>query len=174
VIIVPVGSGPLLRGIHNGFLDLVDLGIADRRPRLIAVQTTACRPLCDAWSAGHDRWMDALESARATGRTIAEPIADPLRGYEAEGLLTLDAVEDADGTVVSVDDDEIITATQRLASSEGVLVEPAAAATLAALRRDEVASLVEDATSIVLVLTGHGVKEARGLSALAAGEAPRT
>jgi threonine synthase len=167
-VVVPVGSGPLLRGIRNGFLDLIDLGLADRQPRLIAVQATACQPLVAAWAAGRSRWLATLESHDAAGRTVAEPIADPLRGYEAEGLLTLEAVADASGCVTAVEDDEIIAAMRALASTAGLLVEPAAATALAALRNDDVADVLTDAATVVLALTGHGVKDTRGLTTLAA------
>ncbi|WP_329239773.1 pyridoxal-phosphate dependent enzyme [Actinoallomurus sp. NBC_01490] len=153
-VIVPVGAGPLLAGIHHGFRALAAAGRADRTPRLVAVQTEACAPLAAAW-AGDGTAVTAVRP----GPTVAEAIADPLRGYEDEGLITLAAVRESGGTVVAVPDVEIVEAVRAFARLEGLSVEPAAAAPLAALRRLTSAGAVAPDARVVLVATGHGAKE---------------
>ena len=49
VMIVPVGDGPTLAALDKGFGELVDCGLATRRPRLIGVQADRCQPLVRAW-----------------------------------------------------------------------------------------------------------------------------
>lgn len=143
-VLVPVGAGPLLAGIRHGFRAL-----GGPMPRLVAVQAAACAPLATAWATG------APVTAARPEPTVAEAIADPLRGYEDEGALTLDAVRESGGTVVAVPDAEIRTAVARFARQEGLSLEAAAAAPLAALERLPVAP---DAR-VVLLATGHGAKE---------------
>ncbi len=156
VVVVPVGAGPLLRGLLGGFQDAVSAGSAARSPRLVGVQAAACAPLQRAWR--HGDWAASLASPPPVSPTRAGAIADSLRGYEREGLLTLEAVRVSGGTVVAVAEEDIAAATTSLAR-RGLLVEPAAAAALAALSGDEVAGLVPDGGDAVIVLTGHGAKE---------------
>jgi len=153
-VLVPVGAGPLLVGAYEGFCALVDAGRIPRPPRMVAVQVDACSPLADAWRAGA-----ATVTAACPRPTVAGAIADPLRGYEDEGLITLEAVHASGGLAASVPDEAVLEAVHDLAHHEGLLVEPAAAAPLAAL-----VALTRDGTvapdaRVVLVATGHGAKE---------------
>src|SRR5690242_1743067 len=47
-VAVPIGAGPLLAGIAGGFADLRALGLADRTPRLLALQPAGCAPIVRA------------------------------------------------------------------------------------------------------------------------------
>jgi threonine synthase len=156
VVVVPVGAGPLLRGLLGGFQDVVSAGGAARSPRLVGVQASACAPLARAWRQGD--WAASLALPPPTLPTRAGAIADSLRGYEREGLLTLEAVRESEGTVVAVGEDDMARATTALAR-RGLLVEPAAAAALAALADGQVTGLVPDDGTVVIILTGHGAKE---------------
>ena len=160
-VVVPVGAGPLLRGIWLGFRDLHAAGLVTAVPRMIGVQASACAPLARAWAAaGPDHaptaWAASLREPLPVGPTAAAAIADALRGYEDEGLLTLQAARDSGGAVVAVDDTAIAAAGRRLAR-RGLFVEPAAAAAVAALDTGAVPA----AGRTVAVLTGHGAKESR-------------
>lgn len=143
-VFVPVGAGPLLVGTHRGF--------GPRAPRMVAVQAEACAPLVQAW---HDGCDPVAVQPQAT---VAEAIADPLRGYTDEGALTLRTIAESGGEAVSVTDEEIMDATRNLAGG-GLLVEPAAAAPLAALRRLVADGTVTSQACVVLLVTGHGAKE---------------
>jgi len=156
VVVVPVGAGPLLRGLLGGFHDIVSAGAAERAPRLIGVQAKACAPLVRAWECGD--WATSLADPVPELPTRAGAIADSLRGYEREGLLTLDAVRGSGGALVAVGESDMACATTELARC-GMLVEPAAGAAVAALREERVAALIPDGGSAVVMLTGHGAKE---------------
>ena len=101
VVVVPVGAGPLLRGLLGGFTDLVVAGAAERVPRMVGVQAAACAPLVRAWESG--AWLASLTDSLPVLPTRAAAIADSLRGYEREGLLTLAAVRDSAGCVAGAD-----------------------------------------------------------------------
>jgi threonine synthase len=84
--------------------------------------------------------------------TAASAIRIPTPVHRAE---VDDALARCGGAIVSVTDDEIAAARRSLAREEGVFCEPASAAALAGvdlLRFDE-------GTRVVLVLTGHGLKD---------------
>ncbi|GAB3976885.1 pyridoxal-phosphate dependent enzyme [Plantactinospora veratri] len=159
VVVVPVGAGPLLRGIWLGFTDLRDAGVTAGLPRMVGVQAEACAPLVRAW--GSADWESSLREPLAVAPTAATAIADALRGYEDEGLLTLAAVRDSAGALVAVDEPAIAEAGRALAR-RGLFVEPAAAAAVAALH----GSAVPAGSRAVAVLTGHGAKEPSTLDLL--------
>lgn len=156
VVVVPVGAGPLLYGIECGFRDLVELGVADRTPRLVGVQALACAPLVEAWQAAD--WSVSLAAPTTMSATAATAIADPLRGYEREGLITLETAQASGGALVGVSESALSAAHRSLVRA-GHLVEVTSAATLAALDEPELADFISDADDVVLVLTGHGAKE---------------
>ncbi len=158
VVVVPVGAGPLLYGLHRGFRDLQQAGLTERVPRLLGVQAEACAPLAWAWS--QQDWASALMRPQPARPTQASAIADSLRGYEREGLLTLEAVRSSEGAVVGVGEQAIGDAGRAL-RGRGLLVEPAAAAGLAALATETFTGLVPEGGRVVLMVTGHGAKEVR-------------
>jgi threonine synthase len=69
------------------------------------------------------------------------------------------ALEWTGGHRVAVTDDEIREAQKFLAQREGVLVEPASAASLAGLRRAVRGGSIASSADAVLVLTGSGLKD---------------
>ncbi|MQA85561.1 MAG: pyridoxal-phosphate dependent enzyme [Streptosporangiales bacterium] len=164
VVVVPVGAGPLLYGVHAGFVDLVRLGLTDGVPRMVGVQAAACAPLARAWSSTD--WRAALAEPSPPGATAATAIADPLRGYEREGLLTLEAVRASGGRVVAVTERAIGEAVRNLAR-DGLLAESAAAAAVAALSGASLGDVLRPGTTVVALLTGHGVKEPATLEGIA-------
>lgn len=156
-VVVPVGAGPLLRGIERGFADLRTCGLGDRVPRMVGVQAAAVAPVRAAWLRRCGRNADP---AAENDSTIATAIADPLRGYADHADITVDAVLRSAGAVVSVTDAAITEASGRLLRA-GVWVEPSAAAALAAVGDPEVVGLLSGKSCVVLVMTGHGAKTGR-------------
>lgn len=152
-IIIPVGAGPLLVGLFHGFRALAATGRIATLPRLAAVQADACSPLVTAWTQG-----GPIESI-APGSTVAGAIADPLRGYEDEGHLTLDAIRNSQGLATSVSDPEILEAVRATAYREGLLLEPAAAAPIAAIMTLVTNSIISSNARVVVLATGHGAVE---------------
>jgi threonine synthase len=58
-----------------------------------------------------------------------------------------------------LDDEEILAAQKRLAAREGVFCEPASAASLAGALRDIERGRIDDGSTVVCTLTGHGLKD---------------
>ena len=94
---------------------------------------------------------------RATTSASAIRIPTPVHRAEVDDLLTRRG-----GTIVSVTDDEIADAWRSLARQEGIFCEPASAAALAGV---DLAGCPEG-TRVVLVLTGHGLKDPDALDRL--------
>ncbi|MGO1972248.1 MAG: pyridoxal-phosphate dependent enzyme [Propionibacteriaceae bacterium] len=154
VVVVPIGAGPLLRGVGAGFDDLRSVGLITRSPRLIGVQAAGCAPLARAWrSSGPDGWLADLHRPLRVEPTVATAIADALRGYEEQGMLTLRAVHDSGGEIIAVPD-SATTEAEIFLRQQGIWVEPSSAIALAALASLDLA----EGTRVTLLLTGHGVK----------------
>ena len=70
-----------------------------------------------------------------------------------------------------VSDDEILAAYRMLATTEGVFVEPASAASVAGLMRATELGLVEAGERVVCTVTGHGLKDPqRAIDQVAVGD----
>ena len=84
-----------------------------------------------------------------------ETVASAIRIAEPVHRATVEAaVEASGGAIVSASDDEILRAWRRLARDEGLLCEPASAASVAGLP-----ALAREGERVVAVLTGHGLKD---------------
>lgn len=144
-IVLPVGNGSLLIGLHRGFQELVALGEIDRMPRLYAIQAANVSPLAAAFR-NHE--PQRVEATIADGIAVAEP--PRLRQM-------LDAVRESNGAAVAVTEMEIESARQTIAQ-RGLYVEPTAAVPLAALRRLTERGHLTDDERVLVPLTGSGLK----------------
>ena len=144
-VIVPAGQGSFLLGIHRGFEALLDAGLIDQRPQMIGVQSKACAPLWAAMqsSLGYDTHI-------VEGDTVAEGIRiqKPLRMAQV-----LAAVETSEGKVIAVEEVDIMSGRDELAS-RGLHVEPTSAVVWAALEK----CIKQFRQPIVVMLTGSGLK----------------
>jgi threonine synthase len=97
------------------------------------------------------------------GRVIEHPetIATAIRiGNPARWHQAMQALDESGGIITAVSDADILESWRLLASQEGVFVEPASAASLAALRQQITQGAIDPThQTIVCVLTGHGLKD---------------
>jgi threonine synthase len=154
VVFVSVGDGNIIGGVHKGFVDLHRLGWIERIPRLIGVQAEGSSPLVRAWEqgiAGED--IQPVETD-----TIADSIA---AGLPRDRVKALRAVRQTNGAFFAVSDEAILESIPRVARLTGVFAEPSAAAVYAGARRAVELGVVSPNESIVLLLTGNGLKDVR-------------
>ncbi len=149
MIIGPVGGGDMLAAQWRGWLELEQAGAVARRPRMVAVQSTGAAPLVKAVVEDLER-VPTL--SRATSRVSG--INVPFSGDHA-----LAAVRSSGGLALSVTDAEILTMQRRLAEEEGIWVEPAGAAPLAALPHLVGQGHLSEGERVVCVLSGAGFKD---------------
>jgi threonine synthase len=163
-VVVPIGAGPLLGAVAKAWDELAQLGVhAGPGPRLLGVQASGCAPIARAFEAGE---TEVSEWPGSTA-TSASSIADPLRGYAADGTRTLRAIRASRGAAVAVSEAQIVDAATRLGRYEGLLAEPGAAAALAGYDVAVERGLVGPDERTVLVLTGHALKDPAALEGLA-------
>jgi threonine synthase len=143
-VVLPAGNGTLLLGCYIGFSELYEAGIITKMPKLIAIQSTSVSPIYNQFF--------GLTQTIYTTKTIAEgiAIAAPKRLSQM-----LEAVRKTSGTVITVDEHEIVDAWKELAS-KGFFVEPTSAATIAGLKK--YSTSVENSGNIVSLFSGNGLK----------------
>jgi threonine synthase len=71
----------------------------------------------------------------------------------------LAAAKESNGRIDKVSDQEILSAYQLLAQTEGIFVEPACAAPVAGLRKAVAAGWIPKGSLVTMTLTGHGLKD---------------
>lgn len=152
-VLVPVSSGPLLWGIWKGYRELAASGLTTKIPRMVAVQALGCAPIAQAYSQGLREIQPCLNP-----QTVADGIADGLLHHEADGAQTLAAIYASGGAALAIPDPSILAAMEELARRAGVFAEPTGAISLSGLRQLEERSLLKSDETVVLVVTGHGLK----------------
>lgn len=152
VILIPVGDGCIIGGIHKGLRDLAALGWIERMPRLIGVQAEGSSPLVDAWERGLEGW----EMTPVEAHSVADSI---VAGLPRDRIKALRAVRETGGAFLRVSDEEILAAIPALARGCGVFAEPAAAAAYAGLIKAVERGLVGPEERVVVLATGSGLKD---------------
>jgi len=155
-VFAPVGAGTVLLGLHTGFSELTAAGFIDMMPRLVAVQSAGFSPVCAELGVS----APAGEPSHfADGIAISEP---PRKSEIVR------AVCQTHGFGVVVDDAEIAAALRWL-TGRGYVVEPTSAVPLAALFRCIRDGRIPVGTSVLVPLTGTGMKVLDELQAVAGG-----
>jgi threonine synthase len=151
VIVYPAGGGVGLIGIHKALLEMRELGwIEGPLPRLVAVQSTGCSPIVDAFDAGLEE-STLVEGTHtiAFGINVPKPLGD---------FLVLQAVRETDGTAVAVTDEEILAEVAALATAEGTWICPEGAACMVAARQLREGGWIREDERVVVLNTGSGLK----------------
>jgi threonine synthase len=155
-IYVPIGAGPLLVGLFKGYEELNRLGRIAKLPAMAGIQAEGCSPIARAYREGKEQVQ-----SDPSPQTIASGINDGLHGYAQDGTYTLDVIRRSGGYCDAATDAEIREAQTWLAQDEGLFVEPSSAVCVAELKKSVESGRVNRDASVVIVLTGHGLKDMR-------------
>lgn len=150
-LIVPGGNLANSSALGKGFRELRELGLVSRMPRISVIQAEGANPLVRSFKDSHGAEMKPVEAhTRATAIRIGNP---------ASWRKAARVVQDTDGFVLDVSEAEIAMAKAEL-GSEGLGCEPASAVTLAGLKKLRANGSITGSEMVVLVLTGHTLKDA--------------
>ena len=154
----PVGGGSILLGLFLGFTDLLEAGVVERLPRLIAIQAENVSPVCSAFAAGEEE----VAPAPNPQPTLAEGIAlvQPARHREL-----LQALRSCDGRAVAVSEADIEEGVRAL-GRQGFFVEPTSAVVWKGLTKLHAEEPFAHGSTIVTILSGHGLKASEKLAEL--------
>jgi threonine synthase len=143
-VFLPLGTGGLFTAVWKASTE------QKKKTKMVGVQAEGCSPIVDAFEEGHE-WPDHIENARTIASAIL--VKTPFNGHTA-----IRAMRASKGFGLKVDDFGIIDAI-KLLGKEGVFAEPAAALPLSGLIKAWDQELISRDDTIVLVITGHGLKD---------------
>jgi threonine synthase len=149
-LIVPGGNLGNSSALGKALLEMRDIGLISRLPKLSVIQAEGANPLVRTLrETGGQRLITVQPETMATAIRIGNPASwkKALRVIEATG-----------GTVEQVSELEIAHAKAEI-GSDGIGCEPASAVTLAGLKKLVQQGFVKPDESIVLLLTGHLLKD---------------
>ncbi len=151
VIFYPTGGGTGLIGMWKAFAELEAIGwLGDKRPRMVAVQATGCAPIVKAYEAGAEH-AELWQGAHTVASGIRVPVA-------IGDFLILRAVRDSGGFAIAVDDERTMDAQRNAARSDGLLMGPEGAATLAAYQQSLADGRVAKTDRVMLFNCGTALK----------------
>lgn len=140
---IPVGNAGNITAYWKGYREYHSLGKISKLPKMMGFEATG-------------------SAAIVRGERILNPetIATAIRiGNPASWKQAEAARDESKGTIDCVTDEEIIAAYKLIAATEGILAEPASAASVAGLIKANKLNMVEAGTKIVCILTGNGLKD---------------
>jgi threonine synthase len=150
-LIVPGGNLGNSSALGKGFRELHELGLVARMPRISVIQAEGSNPLVRSFENSHGASMEPVEAkTRATAIRIGNP---------ASWRKAVRVIQDTGGWCLDVTEAEIAIAKAEL-GAEGLGCEPASAVTLAGLKKLRADGKIGSAETVVLVLTGHTLKDA--------------
>jgi threonine synthase len=149
-VIVPGGNLGNSSALGKGFREMLAMGLIGRLPKLSIIQAAGANPLVRSMKefAG-----ERIEPVRAETRATAIRIGNPASWKKAVAVL-----RETGGACLDVSEEEIAVAKAEI-GADGVGCEPASAVTLAGLKKLVRSGFVKRGDSVVLVLTGHCLKD---------------
>ncbi len=162
-IVVPGGNLANGAALGKALLELRELGLISRLPRISVIQAAGANPL--------------VRSLRETGGTRLQPVqaetlASAIRiGNPASWRKAVQVLTATEGACEEVSETEIAEA-KAMIGADGIGCEPASAATLAGVVKLRARGWIKPRERVVLILTGHSLKDPEYTLGFHRGELP--
>ncbi len=138
---IPVGNAGNITAYWKGYKEFYNLKKSTKLPKMMGIQAEGSAAIVK----GHK-----IDNPQTIATAIR--IGNPASWKQAEA-----ARDESKGTIDMVSDEKIIEAYNLLASTEGVLAEPASCAPIAGLIK--LKDTIKPKSKIVCILTGNGLKD---------------
>lgn len=142
-LFIPVGNAGNITAYWKGFKEYYELKKINKLPKMMGFEAEGA-------------------AAIVKGYPIPNPetIATAIRiGNPASWQQAVAAAKESNGEISCVSDEEIISAYRLIAQKEGIMAEPASAASVAGLLKYSRTKPFKPTDVVVAVLTGHGLKD---------------
>jgi threonine synthase len=150
-LIVPGGNLGNSSALGKGFREMRELGLVARLPKISVIQAAGANPLVKSLKENHGAVLEPVEAhTRATAIRIGNP---------ASWRKSARVIQESGGFCLDVSEAEIAIAKAEI-GAEGLGCEPASAVTLAGLKKLRAKGAIRADETVVLVLTGHTLKDA--------------
>lgn len=158
-VVVSIGDGCTIAGIWKGLVEMYKMGLTDKLPRLLGVQSATVAPI-----------LHALRHEKLPTPNDKTTIADSINVQVPRNWRkAVRALKESRGSIAGVSDEQILEA-MRVAGSHGVFAEPAAAAAVAGAIVAVNQGMISAHDRVLTVVTGSGLKDIK--SAIQAGGKP--
>ena len=167
-IVVPGGNLGNSSAFGKAFMELHELGLIDRIPRLAVINAAGANTLHELyevrgnrWNEGNvdrevpDKYYDELDQTGRRASTIASAIEINRPVNYQKCLRALDVCE---GLVREVSDQQILNAKAQVGNN-GLGCEPASAASVAGAKLLREEGIIAPSDRVVCILTGHQLKD---------------
>jgi threonine synthase len=149
--VIPMASGALLTKVHKAYREFSNVGLVDASEfSIYGAQAAGCSPI-----------TTAIKNNTETVRPVPKPktIAKSLSiGTPADGYYAIRTMHETGGTAEDCTDPEIVDGIRLLAETEGIFAETAGGVTVACAKKLIESGRIPRHESIVLCITGHGLK----------------
>jgi threonine synthase len=141
--VLPVGNAGNITSYWKGYKEYYERGVIKTLPRMLGFQAEGAAPI-----------------VRGHPLTKPETVATAIRiGNPASWEGAVAARDESGGLIGMVSDDEILDAYKMVASTEGIFCEPASAAGIAGVIKLSNEEYFNIGETVVITLTGHGLKD---------------
>lgn len=141
--VMPVGNAGNITAYWMGYKEYKNAGKINTLPKLFGIQASGAAPIV------YNKVFDKPETIATAIR-----IGNPARWQEA-----VKARDESGGKIIDVTDEEIIKAYRKIASTDGIFVEPASAASVAGLIKLVNSGDIQKGSLVVAIATGNGLKD---------------
>ncbi len=138
---IPVGNAGNITAYWKGYKEFYSLGKSKKLPKMMGFEAEGSAAIVKGERIMHPETL-----------ATAIRIGNPASWRQAEA-----ARDESKGIINFVSDEEIVRAYKLIASCEGVLAEPASAASVAGLIKFK--DKVQQGSKVVCILTGNGLKD---------------
>ncbi|MDP9050344.1 MAG: threonine synthase [Acidobacteriota bacterium] len=159
-LVVPGGNLANSSALGKGFMEMKHLGLIQRVPKISVIQAEGANPLYCWFNDDNPEMKPVVAETRATAIRIGNP---------ASWKKSARIVEETGGWCEQASEQEIALAKAEI-GAEGVGCEPASAVTLAGLKKLVKQGRVSAGERVVLILTGHTLKDSQYTIAYHRGE----
>src|SRR5437764_1292414 len=167
-VVVPGGNLGNVSAFGKAFIELTDLGLVARPPKLAVINAAGANTLYQLYERNGLRWnggrpdaavVDGYYRGLEAGRVRAATIASAIEINHPVNLpKALRALERCGGVVREVTDQDILDAKAKVGAG-GLGCEPASAASVAGARKLRQEGVIAPSERVVCILTGHQLKD---------------
>lgn len=160
-IVLPAGNLGNTAAFGKALIEMRELRLIDRLPRIAAVQASGAAPFAASFARSFAQRTSVEPQTVATAIRIGDP---------ASFDRAVATIRNTDGVVLAVPDEAILEA-KAIVDASGIGCEPASAASVAGARQLVRQGTVDPEQRVVAVLTGHLLKDPETVLSFHRGEA---
>ncbi|MBI1367248.1 MAG: threonine synthase [Planctomycetes bacterium] len=156
-VVSPMAGGSLICKLDKAFKELTKLGLVKGKPvKIYGAQAEGCAPIVNMVKDEAD-WIKPIRKPNTIVKSLA--IGDP-----ADGPYAAATMRQSGGWGENPNDKEVVAGIRLLAETTGIFAETAGGTTVAAAKRLIESGRIDRNGSLVLCITGNGLKTKEAVS----------